>query len=166
MLTHPITDYLTVSSFGEDLIIYGFLFGFSGFLRLQTERQRDALSKLELEKRLSETQLKALQMQMEPHFLFNTLNAIISLMTQEKHSQAMTTLSHLNTILRRTLERRAPDNGCGPSDAAPKGYGIGIQNTRERLAYFYPGQHAFLAGARAAGGYEVTIEIPYERAKA
>ena len=248
VLTHPITDYITVSSFGEDLIIYGFLFGFSGFLHLQGHRQRDALLKLELEKQLSEAQLRALQMQMEPHFLFNTLNAITSLMAQGKNTEAMTTLSHLNTILRRTLERRSPekvpfaeelrviesylaiqkvrfarrlevridvapealtglvpcfllqpivenaiqhgiapmedggtvetevkrvgerlwmqvrDNGCGLSDSATKGHGIGIQNTRERLAYFYPDSHAFLAEARAAGGYEVTIEIPYEKA--
>ncbi len=98
-----------MSSFGEDLIIYGFLFGFSGFLHLQAHRQKDALLKLELEKQLSEAQLKALQMQMEPHFLFNTLNAITSLMEQGNNSEAMTTLSHLNTILRRTLERRAPE---------------------------------------------------------
>jgi len=250
VLTHPITDYLTLSSFGEDLIIYGFLFGFSGFLHLQEHRQMDALLKLELEKQLSEAQLKALQMQMEPHFLFNTLNAITSLMTQGKNSEAMTTLSHLNTILRRTLERRAPekvpfseelrviesylaiqkvrfakrlevkidvapdalnglvpcfllqpivenaiqhgiapmeeggtvetevrrvgeklwmqvrDNGSGLSDSATKGYGIGIQNTQERLAYFYPDRYTFLAETPATGGYEVTIEIPYERATA
>jgi len=48
--------------------------------------------------------------------------------------------------------------------ATTKGHGIGMQNTRERLAYFYPGMHEFAAAPLATGGYEVTIQIPYERA--
>jgi hypothetical protein len=39
-----------------------------------------------------------------------------------------------------------------------------MRNTRERLAYFYPGAHQFDVTAPADGGYEVTIQIPYERA--
>jgi sensor histidine kinase YesM len=62
-----------LSSFGADLLIYGFVFGISGFLHVQSQRQLEAIHKLELEKQLSQSQLKALQMQMEPHFLFNTL---------------------------------------------------------------------------------------------
>jgi LytS/YehU family sensor histidine kinase len=59
------------------------------------------------------------------------------------------------------------DNGCGPSDAlSSKGHGIGMQNTRERLAFFYPHTHEFAAAALATGGYEVTIQIPYERTPA
>jgi LytS/YehU family sensor histidine kinase len=56
------------------------------------------------------------------------------------------------------------DNGCGPGDSDTKGYGIGMQNTRERLAYFYPDAHKFDAVVPLTGGYEVTIQIPYERA--
>jgi LytS/YehU family sensor histidine kinase len=58
------------------------------------------------------------------------------------------------------------DNGCGPNGSHTKGYGIGMQNVRERLAYFYPGSHEFVAVAPPAGGYEVTIQIPYERVPA
>jgi hypothetical protein len=247
VLTHPITDYITLSSFGEDLIIYGFLFGFSGFLHLQEQRQMDALLKLELEKQLSEAQLKALQMQMEPHFLFNTLNAVNSLVDLGRNKEASEALGHLDTILRSTLRYSTPakipfveelrtvesylaiqkvrfahrlqikveatpealeglvpcfllqplvenaihhgiapvgrggtvetsvkrigdrlwmqvrDNGAGPGHAN-NGHGIGIRNTRERLAYFYPKMHEFTAIAPEAGGYEVTIEIPFEKA--
>ncbi len=108
-LAYPNIDYFTLSSFGEDLVIYGFLFGFSGFLHTQTHRQLDALLKLELEKQLSEAQLKALQMQMEPHFLFNTLNSLASLVAQGRNREASKTLVHLDTILRTTLQRRAPE---------------------------------------------------------
>jgi sensor histidine kinase YesM len=249
-LAYPRIDYFTLSSFGEDLIIYGFLFGFSGFLHMQSHRQLDALLKLELEKQLSEAQLKALQMQMEPHFLFNTLNAITSLIAHGRNGEAMKTMTHLNTILRTTLQRKAPekvpfaeelrvvesylaiqqvrfagrlevkidatpeamdglvpcfllqpivenaikhgispmeagglietsvkrsgdtllmqvkDNGRGPGNLDTKGHGIGMQNIRERLAYFYPDAYEFNAVAPVGGGYEVTIQIPYERAMA
>jgi sensor histidine kinase YesM len=57
-------------------------------------------------------------------------------------------------------------NGCGPGSSTTEGHGIGMKNTRERLAYFYPGAHEFQATAPAEGGYEVTIQIPYERATA
>ena len=56
------------------------------------------------------------------------------------------------------------DNGSGPIGSKTKGHGIGIQSTRERLAYFYPNAHEFQAVAPTEGGYEVTIQIPYERA--
>jgi sensor histidine kinase YesM len=186
-------------------------------------------------------------MQMEPHFLFNTLNALASLVAQGRNREASTTLEHIDTILRTTLQRRAPekvpfaeelrviesylaiqqvrfahrlqvkievspealeglvpcfllqpivenaiqhgiapletgglietsvkrigdtlwmqvrDNGCGLESSLNKGHGIGMQNTRERLAYFYPNTHEFSAVAPPAGGYEVTIQIPYER---
>jgi LytS/YehU family sensor histidine kinase len=43
------------------------------------------------------------------------------------------------------------------------GNGIGLTNTRERLAYFYPNAFAMEAGPMTAGGYEVAIDLPYER---
>ena len=243
-------SYLNLGRYSLDLAIYGVVFGLSGFLYMQSQRQQDAIQKMELERQLTQAQLKALQMQMEPHFLFNTLNAITSLVAQGRNQEAMKTLTHLNTILRTTLARKSPekvpfaeelrviesylaiqqvrfagrlqvkieaseealdglipcfllqpivenaiqhgiapkaagglietnvkrvgdtlwmqvrDNGRGPGDSGTKGHGIGMQNTRERLAYFYPDAHEFHAMAPADGGYEVTIQIPYERALA
>ena len=63
-----------------------------------------------------------------------------------------------------TLWMQVRDNGCGPNGSRSKGHGIGIQNTRERLAYFYPDAHEFHAVAPAGGGYEVRIQNPYESA--
>jgi len=240
-------DFVNLSRFGLDLASYGLVFGLSGLLYTQSERQEEALQKFDLERQLAAAQLKALQAQMEPHFLFNTLNAITSLVAQGRNKEAMTTLSHLNAILRATLQRRVPekvrfaeelhiiqsylaiqktrfadrlevqiditpdamdalvpsfllqpivenaiehgispkpegglivthahrvgemlairvnDNGYGYKAPRTTGYGIGMKNTRERLAYFYPGAHDFCATAHR-GGYEVTIHIPYERA--
>ena len=50
-----------------------------GTIQFQIRAQRDALKSLELQKQLSAAHLRALQMQLEPHFLFNTLNAITTL---------------------------------------------------------------------------------------
>jgi len=63
-----------------------------------------------------------------------------------------------------SLWMQVRDNGSGDAGASVKGHGIGMQNTRERLAYFYPGMYEFAAAPLATGGYEVTIQIPYERA--
>jgi hypothetical protein len=58
----------TRQRFGVDFVIYGFIYSVSGLLYSQAEAQRTIVQKLELERRLSQAQLRALQMQLEPHF--------------------------------------------------------------------------------------------------
>jgi hypothetical protein len=244
--THGVED---PEHFGVEIVLYGFLYGICAFLYSQMQTQHALVQKLEVERQLSEAQLKALQMQMEPHFLFNTLNAITSLVVQRKNDDAMETLAHLNSILRTTLQRRSPekvpfteelqlvesylaiqkvrfadrieikiqttpearrglvpsfllqplvenavrhgierkksggciqtraerlgnrlwmqvrDNGHGTSGVQhSEGHGIGLNNIRERLAFFYPGEHNLQIETPPDGGYQVTIEIPFEEA--
>ena len=64
------------------------------------ERQRHSA---ELERRLVEARLQALQMQLNPHFLFNTLNAISALMHQDVEA-ADRMVSRLSDLLRYALE--------------------------------------------------------------
>lgn len=239
--------------FGVELVIYGFISGVCAFLysRMQTQqaliqKMEVERQKLEVEQQLITAQLRALQMQMEPHFLFNTLNAVTSLVDQHENEAAMDTLAHLNTILRTTLQRRTPekvplteelqilesylaiqkvrfadriqieidttpealrglvpcfllqplvenavrhgierkkeggliqtkaakvgdrlwmqvrDDGNGMSLARADSHGIGLANIRERLAFFYPGEHQFDIETPSDGGYQVTIQIPFE----
>jgi two-component sensor histidine kinase len=243
--------------FGVELVIYGFISGMCAFLSSRMQTQQALVQKLEiehqkleLEKQLTTAQLKALQMQMEPHFLFNTLNAITSLVDQHKNEAAMETLAHLNTILRTTLQRRSPEkvpfteelelvesylaiqkvrfadrinikidttpearrglvpcfllqplvenavrhgierrknggsvhtkaeklgnrlwmqvrnDGHGVISKPTDGHGIGLTNIRERLAFFYPGNHQVDIETSVEGGYQVTIQIPFEEAAA
>ena len=49
-------------------------------------------------------QLNALKMQLQPHFLFNTLNAITVLVRQQKSRNAEQMLGHLSDLLRGVLE--------------------------------------------------------------
>ena len=66
-------------------------------------RERDALA-TELEGRLAQAQLQALRMQLNPHFLFNTLNAVSSLMLRDINA-ANKMISRLGELLRLTLEK-------------------------------------------------------------
>jgi sensor histidine kinase YesM len=104
-----LTTLLNLNRFGIEILIYGFVFGIIGIVQVQVRAQRDAMRSLELEKQLSAAHLQALQMQMEPHFLFNTLNAITTLVEFGRQKEASEMLAHLNAILKSTLTRTTPE---------------------------------------------------------
>ena len=56
--------------------------------------------KAELSKQVSELKLAALQTQLEPHFLFNSLNSISSLIRTDDKAKALTTIRQLSELLR------------------------------------------------------------------
>jgi len=58
----------------------------------------------ELAQQLTTAQLGALKMQLQPHFLFNTLGAIVVLIQQQKTAQAEAMVEKLSDLLRLTLE--------------------------------------------------------------
>jgi len=103
------TELFQINRLGFDLLLYGFVFGIAGIIYLQIQSQRDAMRSLELQKQLSTAHLRALQMQLEPHFLFNTLNAITTLVELGRQKEAAETLAHLNAILKATLKRTTPE---------------------------------------------------------
>ena len=220
------------------------LFGYYAFDYYVKYRDRE-LQASQLETRLSQAQLQALKMQLNPHFLFNTLNTISSLMyTDAEAADAM--MSRLSELLRLTLEKdatqevtlkeemeqleryiaierirfeerldvridvdpsvlaarvpnfslqplvenairhgiaprpeggrldlsamrhegtlriRLHDDGPGlqPSGAARR-EGIGVANTRARLAQLYGAGHRFTMTNAPEGGLLVEMEIPY-----
>ncbi|HVT38626.1 MAG TPA: histidine kinase [Gemmatimonadaceae bacterium] len=67
-------------------------------------RERDAE---QLAAQLAEAQLTALRMQLQPHFLFNCLNAIMALVRDQQTERAVAALSTLGEILRTTLATSA-----------------------------------------------------------
>jgi hypothetical protein len=238
---------LNLNRYGIEILIYGFVFGIIGIIQYQIRAQQEAMKSLELQRQLSAAQLRALQMQLEPHFLFNTLNAITTLVELGRQEEAVEMLGHLNIILKSTLKRTAPekvplsqeleivenylaieqvrfadrlrieikvepstlnslvpcfllqpivenairhgiahcesnglveasarrdghllrlqvrDSGAGLNGHSKPGNGIGLQNTRERLAHFYQDAYAMSALPLEKGGFEVAIAIPYER---
>ncbi|HRO74920.1 MAG TPA: histidine kinase [Crocinitomicaceae bacterium] len=54
---------------------------------------------------LLELKLKAIQSKMNPHFMFNTLNNIVFLLTTEKYKEAERLLEDFSLLLRRFLEK-------------------------------------------------------------
>jgi LytS/YehU family sensor histidine kinase len=58
----------------------------------------------ELQKQLMGAHLSALKMQLQPHFLFNTLNAIMVLVRQQKTREAEQMLARLGDLLRCVLD--------------------------------------------------------------
>jgi hypothetical protein len=65
------------------------------------ERERRAA---ELETQLRDAQLAALRMQLQPHFLFNSLNAIMALVRDRDTDAAIRALSLLSDVLRSAID--------------------------------------------------------------
>lgn len=215
-------------------------FGIKYYEALQAERERS----LRAEALAHEARLQALRYQLNPHFLFNTLNAISTLVVDERNREAASMISRLSEFLRLTLEgtdaqevplgeeiefvRRyleieqirfgerlatrievepdalsapvpamilqpiienairhgiAPrkkggsvairgyrqggflrlhvaDNGPGFGGGAPGGHGIGITNTRARLAQLYGSEAGLSLEPLEGGGMEVVLTLP------
>jgi signal transduction histidine kinase len=71
-------------------------------------REREALEltahSADLARQLTAAQLSALKMQLQPHFLFNTLGAIMVLIQQQRTPQAEAMVARLGDLLRVTLD--------------------------------------------------------------
>ncbi len=240
--------YFGLRRLGSEFLLYGFIVGVCLAAHLYLKSQEERLRSVELERQLSAAQLHALQMQIDPHFLFNTLNSVTALVKFDQKEEALETLANLHALLRTTLASTSPekvtlgrevqmiesylaieqvrftdrlrvdlkvdpealrglvpcfllqplvenairhgiahcegdgvleasaersgehlhlyvrDNGPGVVTPPRPGHGIGLKNTRDRLAHFYRDDYDMSAQPLAAGGFEVFISIPYEQA--
>jgi two-component system LytT family sensor kinase len=109
-LTGPLPSwrYLAISALYErfhvGLITYaGILVAAHTMASLKRLSMREAEA-ARLAAELSRAQLEALRRQMEPHFLFNTLNGIAGLVREHKNSTAVEMIAGLSDLLRRVLE--------------------------------------------------------------
>ena len=78
----------------------GFYFGINYYLTLRDETERALLSA----RLADQAQLKMLRYQLNPHFLFNTLNAISTLVLEKNTSHANQMLTKLSAFLRYSLD--------------------------------------------------------------
>ena len=241
-------EFFSLPHFGMELLMYALCWLACAAVNTQLMAQRDSMRSLELERQLSSAHLRALQMQLEPHFLFNTLNAVTTLVELGRRGQALETLEHLNTVMKLVLKRNTPskiplaqelevlesylaieqvrfadrlrvdinldpqtldglvpcfllqpiienairhgiahcedsgwietstqrvgtrmrlqvrDNGPGMNGKSASGFGLGLSNTKERLAHFYQNDYELRAFQPESGGFQVSITIPYEKA--
>lgn len=111
---HDITNAHTFGAYLQREFVFNFYFaqltywvilavlrGMDSRRHLRDERLRNA----QLETQLAQSQLHALRMQLQPHFLFNTLNAISALALAEPR-RARRMIARLSDLLRLTLEER------------------------------------------------------------
>ena len=234
-------------NFDWEMMTYWTLVGLSHALRYHHESQRRALTASQLETRLVEAQLSTLQRQLQPHFLFNTLNTVSALMHRDVEA-ADAMLAELGDLLRLsfetmdvqevslaqeldflrkyvsieqarfrerlrvtfdvapeaeeclvpnlllqplvenairhgigprvepghvlvraartgdTLELEVRDDGVGVPEAALADltHGVGLSNTRSRLAHLYGDRHRFVVSRPPGGGLSVAIVIPVD----
>jgi two-component system LytT family sensor kinase len=91
--------YLLVSTLALQFVIYAVLVAAAhGVEYYRRSRERE-----QLEARLAETRLQLLSMQIQPHFLFNTLNTIAELV-HEDPDKADAMITGLSDLLRRALD--------------------------------------------------------------
>jgi sensor histidine kinase YesM len=86
------------------LMTYLFLIGLAYALAYRRESETRALNTAQLETRLVEAQLQALQRQLHPHFLFNTLNTVSGLIRSDPDA-ADAMIDRLGDLLRMTLHK-------------------------------------------------------------
>lgn len=89
--------------FPVSLMVYAMIVSGGHWLALvRRERERERRTAA-LEAQLARAQLQALRMQLHPHFLFNTLNTIATLVREQERDAAVHLLARLGDVLRQVL---------------------------------------------------------------
>ena len=94
-----------VYKFHVYFLIYWMILGATRAYDAQVALQASSLRAAQLEGQLAQARLQALQAQLQPHFLFNTHHAIISLMLQRQNDAAVKMLTRLSDLLRISLAK-------------------------------------------------------------
>jgi hypothetical protein len=97
--------WVTLCQVPLELLLYGLValaYHVGDAAERERERQRRAA---QLETSLAEARLHALRLQIQPHFLFNTLNGISSLVRGGQNAEAIGMIGGLSDLLRYSLDR-------------------------------------------------------------
>ena len=81
--------------------VLGCVYAFTYYSEVRERETKEA----RLAAQLSDAKLSALRMQLHPHFLFNSLNAITVLVRDQKTREASEVLEQLSRLLRQVLQR-------------------------------------------------------------
>jgi len=94
----PLWKSKFIGSLVGDVILYGAIATLSVTFatRKRLSQQREMLA---------QAQLAALRLQLEPHFIFNALNAVTGLIREKKDNEAIATVAALGDLLRRVTDR-------------------------------------------------------------
>lgn len=104
--TKKVCEYLiraTPSALVSRFIEYWIIYAFFTAIDFQKQFRDKQVELVDMEKQLSQAEMKALKSQLQPHFLFNTLNTISALM-EFNIKGAQKIVSNLGGLLRKVLD--------------------------------------------------------------
>jgi two-component system LytT family sensor kinase len=96
---------ILVGSFISEVMAFGAMMAIVHAVEFNRRAVRQVTETAKLEARLAEARLETLTAQLQPHFLFNTLHAVSTLMHRDVEA-ADRMLARLGDLLRRTLDDR------------------------------------------------------------
>lgn len=103
---------LTLASLPMDFLTFGGFFAAAlaiGYYTQHRQRAEEALAlrlrTAQLESQLANAELAALRGQLHPHFLFNSFNAVASLVRQNRNEAAVEVIAELSMLLRLVMQR-------------------------------------------------------------
>ncbi|HET9704444.1 MAG TPA: histidine kinase [Vicinamibacterales bacterium] len=127
-------EYFQITTLVGQYLIYWAIIVVTHAWLYYRESQQRALQTSQLEALLAETRLQMLRMQLQPHFLFNTLNTIAELV-HERPDAAERMIAGLSHLLRETLHAGLVDRVPLKQELELLGRYVDIQRARfgERL---------------------------------
>jgi hypothetical protein len=113
------------------LIIIALLYTFYKYQIQKIEKKNQLLlDKVNLEKNLNQSKLKAIKSQMNPHFFYNALNTIQSFILSNEKKQAVSYLSKFSTLTRTILEMSEKENITLSEEIKTLGLYLDIEKAR------------------------------------
>jgi two-component system LytT family sensor kinase len=93
------------SQFATDILVFAMLLLIGRTIAVNDRARRLALRESKLEAELARANLEALRLEIQPHFLFNTLNSIAALIRLRANDKALDMLLGLSGLMRATIDR-------------------------------------------------------------
>ena len=120
-----------------ELILYGAVAGALQALDYYRRYRQREIEAAQLQASLTNARLHALELQLQPHFLFNTLNAVTSLVRTKKNDEAVTMIAGLSDLLRYTLDHEGSQRVSVEAEADMLRRYLDIQRARfaDRMTY-------------------------------
>src|SRR5262249_45574909 len=92
------------AQFPLEVLVYTGIVGAMHAIAFHERSRERAVRAAELERELADAKLEALASQVHPHFLFNTLHTVSSLIRAQRYTSATATLAALSDLLRYALD--------------------------------------------------------------
>jgi two-component system, LytTR family, sensor kinase len=131
MSTYTLEESLLIHvlSLPTDVAVFGVLLLIGSSVAISHRARNLEVRESRLEADLARAQLDALRLEVEPHFLFNTLNSIASLIRTRSTDRALSMLLGLSELLRTTVDGRQHTTTLGEETEFVKRY-IELQRVR------------------------------------